>query len=328
MDRKSDGCANVIAGRFMERQATRYRTNIAEPVGRAAFYKTHGCASATFTVDPDLPSDLRVGVFAGSSYDALVRFASDPSKDTSDLAGNTVGMAIKLFGIAGTKLLDGVTDADTHDFLLQNSDVFPVGTAKAFMELEEIALSGDAAAYMGLHPEVARILAGMKKQEDSVLWASYNSTTPYRFGTSEGGRFVKYLASVRRKTGGPAIPKGRRDENYLGTDLARRLGKAGCTLDFFVQFHVDDASTPLDDISTPWDPRHSAPVRVASLRIPKQTIDDPTACDHLSFNPWHALPEHEPVGSINEARRVAYVLSADARRRMNGEPIAEPSTRP
>ena len=320
-----DVFSNVIGGRFLERQARRYRADTSKPVGRPAFFKTHGCAHGTFTIEPDLPAELRVGVFAGGPYDAVIRFSSDPAKDSSDLVGNTVGLAIELSGVPGPKLLEGSTSSGTHDFVLQNSDVFPAAGAERLMELMEIALEGDAETYMGHHPEIGRIMAGMKKVEHSVLWAEYSSTTPYRFGR-EPERFVKYSARIGRKTGGPAIAPERRDDHYPRTDLLRRLGRAGSTLDFFVQFFVDAKTTPLDDVTVPWDPQRSEPVRVATLRIPKQTIDfdEPTAFDHLSFNAWHALADHEPVGSLNRARRIAYVLSADARRRMNEEPIAEP----
>ena len=318
-----DVFSNVIGGRFLERQARLYRADTSEPVGRPAFFKTHGCARGTFTADPDLPTDLRVGVFSGGPYDAVVRFSSDPAKDSSDLAGNTVGLAIKLFGVPGPKLLDGSTGSGTHDFVLQNSDIFPAAGAEQLMELMELALEGDAETYLGHHPEIGRIKDGMKKVEDSVLWAEYSSTTPYRFGR-DPERFVKYSVRIRRKTGGPAIPPARRDEHYLRTDLLRRLGQAGSALDFFVQFFVDEETTPLDDVTVRWDPRRSEPVRVATLRLPKQSIEDPGAFDHLSFNAWHALADHEPVGSLNRARRIAYVLSADARRRMNEESIAEP----
>lgn len=319
----TDGFANVIGGRFLERQAKQYRTDTSQPVRRPTFVKTHGCATGTFTVDADLPKEFRVGVFAGSQYEALVRFSSDPAQDPSDLAGNTVGMAIKLLGVPGPKLLDGSTDSESQDFLLQNSDVFPVGNAQQFMELMEVALAGGAEAYMGLHPEVGEIMGAMKKSEESVLWAQYNSTTPYRFGL-KGGRYVKYSAAIRKRTGGPAIPLKKRDKDYLGTDFVRRLAKAGSTLDFFCQFYVDAETTPLDDTTVAWDEEASTPCRVASLRLPKQAVADPCAFDHLAFNPWHTLAEHEPVGSMNNARRIAYVLSADARRRMNGVDVAEP----
>jgi hypothetical protein len=41
-------------------------------------------------------------------------------------------------------------------------------------------------------------------------------------------------------------------------------------------------------------------------------------CEDASFNPWHSLPDHQPLGGINRARRGAYETSVAERRRING----------
>jgi hypothetical protein len=45
---------------------------------------------------------------------------------------------------------------------------------------------------------------------------------------------------------------------------------------------------------------------------------------HLSFTPWHNAPDHEPVGSINEARRVAYERISHLRHELNRKRRREP----
>ena len=315
--------AKVVVGRFLAKQAERVRASAGGPVRRAAFLKTHGCATGTLTVAPDLRKDLRVGVFDGDRYDVKVRFASDTAPETSDLENSSVGISIKLLGVPGKKLLDGYEDAATHDFLLMNCDVFPADNVREFMEITEASVGGTIKEYLGVHPAAARIIGEMMVREDSVLWADYNSVTPYRFG-ADSGRYVKYLLRARRRTGGPAIPAGRRGPNYLAEDLKRRLAKAGTTFDFMIQFSTDPSKMPIDAATVAWDERASPPIRVARLSLPKQTVGDRDAFDSLSFNTWHALPDHEPVGSLNQARRRAYVLSADVRRRLNGEPLGEP----
>src|SRR5688572_29533618 len=47
------------------------------PAMRPVFLRLHGVAHARFEIAPDLADDLEVGVFAGQSYDAWVRFSSD-----------------------------------------------------------------------------------------------------------------------------------------------------------------------------------------------------------------------------------------------------------
>ena len=70
------------------------------------------------------------------------------------------------------------------------------------------------------------------------------------------------------------------------------------------------------------------PVRVATLRLPVPSRSTPRTsapCRPLRFNPWHALPEHRPLGNQNRARRTIYATVADVRQRMNATPHVEPT---
>src|SRR5688572_11006787 len=76
------------------------------PVPRGQHPKHHGCVRATFTVEKDLPHDLRVGLFVpGKEYDALIRFSNGKQKD--DREPDAHGMAIKLLNVSGPKILEG-----------------------------------------------------------------------------------------------------------------------------------------------------------------------------------------------------------------------------
>lgn len=47
---------------------------------------------------------------------------------------------------------------------------------------------------------------------------------------------------------------------------------------------------------------------LATVHIPKQQFlfaDQLQFCTDLSFSPWHSLPAHKPLGSVNSARRVS-----------------------
>ena len=84
---------------------------------------------------------------------------------------------------------------------------------------------------------------------------------------------------------------------------------------------------PLDDATVAWSEATAAPVRVATLVLAREDIDAPGQAqygENLAFNPWHALAEHAPVGSLGEARKVVYKASADLRRYYNGLPFEEP----
>jgi hypothetical protein len=44
----------------------------------------------------------------------------------------------------------------------------------------------------------------------------------------------------------------------------------------------------------------------------------------LSFNPWHGIEAHQPLGSIMRVRRQAYESSSRFRHEMNAQPRREP----
>ncbi|HEV2891230.1 MAG TPA: LodA/GoxA family CTQ-dependent oxidase [Frankiaceae bacterium] len=295
------------------------------PAMRPVFLKPHGVARATLTVAPDLPDDLRVGVFAGSEYAAWVRFSSDTVPTNPDLK-TTVGIGIKLFGVPGPKLLAPDEDAPTQDFLLQNMDVFFVDTAADMCAFTRAGVvEHDYDSYLAAHPTTAAILDEMKKVVPSVLTTPYWSGLPYRFGKD---RYVKYkLAPL--SAAAPARPADENDPYYLHADLRARLLAGEASFALQVQLRTDPDTMPLDAATVRWDESASPPVTVATLTLASQDVDargQAAYGENLAYNPWHSLAEHEPVGSISDARKVVYRESANLRRDTNGVPLAEPET--
>jgi hypothetical protein len=285
------------------------------PAQRPVFTRTHGIAYARLDIRADLPEDLKVGVFAGTRYDAWIRFSSDPGGVDSDLK-TTSGIGIKLFGVPGEKLLG---DGDTHDFILQNYPVFFVDDAASMCAFTRAALiDNDLVAWLDAHPETKAISNAMLKAEASVLTTTFWSVLPYAFGDK---RFVKYQLVPETPVDG--VPDYG-DPTYLAADLARRLRDRDARFTFLVQFYENEDTTPLDkamvEWRTPWVP-------LATLVIPRQDVlalGQAAYGENLAFNPWHALAVHAPQGSISAARRVTYAASADLRRNANGVPIREP----
>jgi hypothetical protein len=294
------------------------------PVLRPVFLKPHGVAGGIFTVRANLPKRLRVGVFAGSSYPAWVRFSSDTTPLTPDVS-TTCGIAIKLFGVPGTKLLPPDSGAETHDFLLQNHDVFFVDTARAMCEFTKAGvLESDYAPYLAAHPKTARILKDMEKLVPSVLQSDYWSGLPYAFGAK---RHVKYKLTPAGARGEPPPGLSTDDPDYLHADLRHRLLAGEASFHFLVQFQTDPERMPFDEASVRWQESASTPVLVATLTLPRQDIDAAGQAEYgenLAFNPWHALAEHAPLGSVAAARKAVYEASADRRRKANDVPQTEP----
>jgi hypothetical protein len=282
------------------------------PVLRPVFRKAHGIASGRFVVRPDLPDELRVGLFAGGPYRTWVRFSSDVAPEDPDLHG-TCGIALKLFGPEGA----------THDFVLQNHDVFFVDTAREMCEFTQAIFERRVDRYRSEHPTTDRVLEEMKKVVASVLTTPYWGILPHRFGD---GRHAKYKLEPVDPAPSGAPATGERD--HLGADLLARLRAGPARFRFLVQLRTHADAMPLDAATVRWDEAASPPEHVATLLLDRQDVAAPGQPDYgegLSFSIWRTPREQEPVGSIAEARRVAYVSAADLRRRENGVPLEEPA---
>ncbi|MBX3229738.1 MAG: hypothetical protein KF837_20640 [Labilithrix sp.] len=292
------------------------------PVKRAVFLKPHACATAKFDISADLPERLKVGLFATpGTHDAWVRISSDTSPATPDKANSTVGFSLKVLGVPGTKILAGEEDAQTHDFLTQNHDVFFVDTAQDFLEFTRAIFDRTLDQYLAAHPTFDQILKDMEKPVENALATRYWSTQPYRFGDKD---YVKY--AVRPCSAWPPEPPAEDEPSYIRARVERDLAASDACFDLQVQLRGDDANAfPLDKATVRWDESVSAPQTVARITIAKQDVAaNEAACENMSFTAWHALPEHRPVGSINKARGIAYKKLADERRTKNNVPIREP----
>jgi hypothetical protein len=288
-----------------------------KPAERAVFRKLHGVASGSFEIPTDLPEKYRIGVFQpGKSYKTWTRFSSDTDPTSSDL-NSTCGVAMKLFGVEGKKLLG---TGGTQDFILQNHPVFFVDNAEEMASFTTAGvIDGNYTPYLRSHPQTSEILDAMAKVEQSVLAAHYWSILPYKLGFD---CFVKYklLPDHHENT-------GLSDQtNYLADDLARRLRNGPVRLKFILQIRTDADRMPLDKAMTEWP--ETELIHAGTLMLDQQDIWAEGQSDYgqqLSFNPWHSLPEHEPVGSLSAARKITYAASSETRHLANGISPEEPN---
>ena len=102
------GEAVIIQSMVDRLQAKITRDNALGMMRRDAHPKMHGLLKATFTVEPGLPPELRVGVFAQpQTFRAWVRFSNQDGSINADSDRDMRGMAIKLMGVPGTKDANG-----------------------------------------------------------------------------------------------------------------------------------------------------------------------------------------------------------------------------
>jgi hypothetical protein len=276
------------------------------PVPRFNQGRAAGCADAELTVPDDLPPDLRVGLFkAPKTFRARVRFAHAASQ--SDTEKDVRGMSIQVHGVEGTNLTPG---ASTQDFILNSHPVMMVGASDEFLELLQANEAGGArrVLFFLAHPHAAGVALQSRQNHTSHLEISYWSTTPYLFGP---GRAVKYIIRPASSERTP-LPEPLTD-TYLRERLVSQLQRGDAHFDLFVQFQTNARTMPIEDASVEWREEDSPYRLVARVRIPQQSIDGPNsaaACEQMSFNPWHALTEHRPLGNYNRARRAIYTALA------------------
>jgi hypothetical protein len=310
-----EGIKTAFVDQFMESQIATGEV----PVTRPVFRRVHGVAHGTFVVRPDLPEELRVGVFAQKpEYPVWVRFSSDVQPGTPDYKG-TCGIGIKLFGVEGRKVMEPDQDAATQDFILQNHDVFFVNNAR-----DMCSFSKDFDAFVKKHPRTSQILNEMEKVVSSVLLTPYWGVLPTRFGMEQ---YAKYKIEPEVVPPGGAEPPDYADPFYQRADLYRRMANGEARLNFMVQLRTHPEQMPLDEATVAWSEELSPPIHVATLVLPRQDLGTRGQAeygDNLAINTWHSLPVHEPVGSLAEARRVTYRASARLRRDVNGVPLGEP----
>jgi hypothetical protein len=171
---------------------------------------------------------------------------------------------------------------------------------------------------MAAHQRTDQILKDMAKKVPNILGATFWSTTPYRFGQGHAKYKIVSCSQV------PADPDpAPSDKNYLRKRLVRDFAATGGCFDLQVQLRR--GAMPLDQATVEWSETDSVPQTVAHIKIdPQDIVPNDGLCESMSFTAWHALPEHRPVGTVNEARGIIYKRLADLRRTRNGVPIAEP----
>src|SRR5471032_3026691 len=297
--------------------------------------KQHGCVRATFQVLADMPAEYKVGLFATpATYGALIRFSNGPQ--TEDREPGPQGMAIKLIGVPGRKVMDEKADATTHDFILIDGPVFFVRSTESYERLFSEVLKLQPGqrpekwleALRQAHPEDMAVVDNYHNRvADSPLALHFWSQVPYAFGPGDG-TICRYSVVPHPENVREPIPLPLRNKDYLRRAMVDHLAIAGrpAVFDFCVQLRKDATDEVIDNPTVEWD----TPVqRVAVITISPQDFDTPEQYrfgENLSYTPWHALPEHRPVGQINEIRRMVYAWSSGMRHLFNLKIGKEPTS--
>jgi len=277
---------------------------------RDAHPKATGLLRGSFRIEPDLPAEFRVGLFAQArSYSCWLRASSASGKVQSDAIPDARGLAIKLMAPNDTG--EGDETSLGQDFVLMNSPVMPLGTVKLFRDavyytIERSPLLFAAKMVATGYPNVLTGLLALRSNPTSPLDIRYWSTTPYLFGPDRAVKYSLRPTSVHRSE----LP-AELGESYLSEAMQAHLSHHPASFDFCVQLRGE--RMPIEDAGKLWDEDESPFVKLATLDVPAQKFRTPereALAEALSFSPGHALPAHAPLGGLNRARvRIYSALS-------------------
>ena len=275
--------------------------------------KSVACLTGKFRVHEDIPKELKQGVFAiPASYPAMLRFANATNMDDSEK--DIRGLSIKVSEVSG-KVLWGAPG--TQDFVLNSYPALFVATPEEFLAFIR-ARQEDKKMRFFLNPfdshlKSLLIVFKARKKHLSPLDIRYWSTVPFRLGET-GDQVVKYSVTPCSKyTTTKVVDAG---ENQLRAAIGAHLQQSAACFNFGVQKQTDPKTMPIEDASVIWDEKESPFITVATITLENQAFDNPNSlatCERSSFNPWQSLSAHEPLGRMNEVRRMVYQHAAELR---------------
>ena len=279
-------------------------------VGRTLHRKQLLGLAATLDVLPDLPEHAAHGLFAGAgSHEVLVRLSNGGVDRARDATPDIRGFALKVRGVSGPGAL-GTTTA--QDFLLINHATFAIGNADDFVGLVVSSSKGRAALVrwaigrFGLRGGLTRL-----KAVAASLGTPFSGFATETFWSAAPIACGPFAARLRLVPVDPAPPAPDAAQDWAA-DVASRLAVGPLAYELQMQFFTDEATTPIEDASVDWSTPY---VTVARLTVPAQERSAVTdeAVEKSAFDPWCALADHRPLGSVMRARKAAYRPSQTGR---------------
>jgi hypothetical protein len=287
---------------------------------RGFHVKSHAALTAEFRVLDDIPPEAKFGVFASAgTFQAWIRLTNGFSAARADWFPDLVGLSVKLLGVPGRKLLDGEEQAGSQDFIALNQPYLPASNPAQLVTMVMTAANVLTAPFkliqgLGVTQALRVMLWTLAWTPRRLLLRSvatedFYSAVPITIGPHA----VKFKWRARPQA---ATNVGHRSwSNYFRDDLRQRLADGDLHFDLLVQFYLDPVRTPIDG-AYPWKVQDAPFVKLAELTVSRRDVDSEEAkreerhINGVSFNPWHAIAEHRPIGNIQRARRVVYQASA------------------
>jgi len=292
--------------------------------------KTHGIVRGEFIVHDGLPENLRRGIYAQPhTYRAWVRFSGPGPYITPDIDDvGFMSISIKLMGVPGPKLMD--EEKFTLDMFGVSTPTFVTPDTKANAQLQiESVKNASIFYFLNFHrPHVLDFVMQSLwiKTQSSPFEAPYFSCVPYLMGVGQAMQYSVW-PKTKKRTPIPRLPL-RPPDDYLRDAMVASLAEGDVEFDIRLQLQTDPHLMPIENNAVLWPERLSPRVSVATLRLPRQTFNSPAQMEfakRLSYNPWHCIAEHRPLGNQSRARRRMYGELSKLRHTMNDVPHYEPN---
>lgn len=310
---------------------------------RPVHAKSHGVLTGTLEVHPSLPGPLAQGLFAKpGSYAAILRFSTNPGDVLADSVSSPRGLAVKVLNVEG-EMLPSHSGHTTQDFVCIDAKAFGAPDPAGFLKLVQLLdktlevsepvkhavstlVRGTNAAFgaVGIH---SGALDALGHPYTHILGETYTTVGPLRYGD-----FIAKLAIVPssdnlKELAGKHVDAGH-GFNAL-EDLIRSFFKTNTGFwEIQAQLAIDSETTPIEDASKQWPEDQSPYWAVATLRVdPQDSYSDARQIfvdEQLSFNPWHSLAAHQPLGGIMRSRLKVYEDASKFRTERNMRPHVEP----
>ena len=329
-----------LMGHITRTMAERYRHAY-----RPVHAKSHGIVKASLEVLRDLPPELAQGLFAEpKTYEALLRFSTNPGDMLADSVSSPRGLAVKVLGAPGESL--DAAPSETQDFVCITTDVFPVPDPASFLkqmkqfdrglnisEGVKHVISATARvtneALQAVHIHVPP-LDGVGYPAVHPLSETFTTAAPLRFGrhvakiafvpASEG---LKSLQGERIDLGAGYNPLRDAIRTFFSMDTAIWEVQAQLALEDEEHFAIEKADVRWPTEASPWRTVARLTARPQeSYSDSRQTYVD----ERVVFNPWQALKAHQPLGGIMRSRKLAYENAQLYRAQRNVREIVHPQT--
>lgn len=310
---------------------------------RSVHAKAHAIIKGVLRVESGLPAELAQGLFkTPGEHKVFMRLSTNAGDILPDAVSLPRGLAMRVLDVEGPRLPGA--DGATQDFIMVNGPVFQAPNPQKFlsslkllakttdrMETSKVMVStvlqtvNKGLEAVGVASPTIQGLGGAPNSDP--LGETYYSVTPFRYGD--------HIAKFRLKPTSPDLTRrtgeeidARERENAIRETVQAEMRSTHGAWEFQVQLCRNLDAQPVEDPTVEWKEDEAPFVTVATVTaLPQDSWrqDQVHKVDEeFRFSVWTGLTAHQPLGSINRARKETYRHSAEFRASFNGCPFHEP----